>query len=89
MDDDFGVVKEEIIDDDAPLPCFNGRVVSWIVSADSSVVSDNVSQCGEGESGRPPPYHHGDTTSHLEDSTCTETESIMSTRRGKCLLYVY
>ncbi|XP_066975082.1 segment polarity protein dishevelled homolog DVL-1-like isoform X6 [Macrobrachium rosenbergii] len=82
MDDDFGVVKEEIIDDDAPLPCFNGRVVSWIVSADSSVVSDNVSQCGEGESGRPPPYHHGDTTSHLEDSTCTETESIMSTRRA-------
>ncbi|KAK7070976.1 Segment polarity protein dishevelled DVL-3 [Halocaridina rubra] len=82
MDDDFGVVKEEIIDDEAPLPCFNGRVVSWIVSADSSVVSDNVSQCGEGETGRPPPYHHGDTTSHLEDSTCTETESIMSTRRA-------
>ncbi|KAJ8368109.1 hypothetical protein SKAU_G00081370 [Synaphobranchus kaupii] len=29
MDDDFGVVKEEISDDDAKLPCFNGRVVSW------------------------------------------------------------
>lgn len=24
------VVKEEIIDDDAHLPCFNGRVVSWV-----------------------------------------------------------
>jgi len=24
------VVKEEIIDDDAKLPCFNGRVVSWV-----------------------------------------------------------
>lgn len=24
------VVKEEIIDDDARLPCFNGRVVSWV-----------------------------------------------------------
>nr|XP_027225989.1 segment polarity protein dishevelled homolog DVL-3-like isoform X2 [Penaeus vannamei] len=82
MDDDFGVVKEEIIDDDAPLPCFNGRVVSWIVSADSSVVSDNVSQCGDGESGRPPPYHHGENTSQLEDSTCTETESVISTRRA-------
>jgi hypothetical protein len=23
-------VKEEIIDDDAHLPCFNGRVVSWV-----------------------------------------------------------
>ncbi|XP_050719995.1 segment polarity protein dishevelled homolog DVL-3-like isoform X8 [Eriocheir sinensis] len=83
MDDDFGVVKEEIIDDDAPLPCFNGRVVSWIVSADSSVVSDNVSQCAEVEGGRPPPYHHGETTSQLEDSTCTETESVISTRRDR------
>ncbi|KAK3875515.1 hypothetical protein Pcinc_019613 [Petrolisthes cinctipes] len=83
MDDDFGVVKEEIIDDDAPLPCFNGRVVSWIVSADSSVVSDNVSQCAEVEGGRPPPYHHGETTSQLEDTTCTETESVVSTRRER------
>jgi segment polarity protein dishevelled len=40
MDDDFGVVKEEIIEDDCPLPCFNGRVVSWLVSADTSVLSD-------------------------------------------------
>ncbi|KTG42052.1 hypothetical protein cypCar_00018402 [Cyprinus carpio] len=32
MDDDFGVVKEEISDDNAKLPCFNGRVVSWLVS---------------------------------------------------------
>ena len=29
MDDDFGVVKEEITDDTLNLPCFNGRVVSW------------------------------------------------------------
>ena len=26
----FSVVKEEIVDDDAPLPCFNGRVVSCV-----------------------------------------------------------
>uniref|UniRef100_A0A8C7ZEW1 Dishevelled segment polarity protein 3a n=1 Tax=Oryzias sinensis TaxID=183150 RepID=A0A8C7ZEW1_9TELE len=32
MDDDFGVVKEEISDDNAKLPCFNGRVVSWVCS---------------------------------------------------------
>merc|ERR1712168_1354073 len=83
MDDDFGVVKEEIIDDDAPLPCFNGRVVSWIVSADSSVISDNASQCGETENGgRPPPYQHGDGNSQIEDSTCTETESVISARRA-------
>uniref|UniRef100_A0A2K5HI40 Dishevelled segment polarity protein 1 n=1 Tax=Colobus angolensis palliatus TaxID=336983 RepID=A0A2K5HI40_COLAP len=30
MDQDFGVVKEEIFDDNAKLPCFNGRVVSWV-----------------------------------------------------------
>uniref|UniRef100_A0A8C5ETZ0 Segment polarity protein dishevelled homolog DVL-2-like n=1 Tax=Gouania willdenowi TaxID=441366 RepID=A0A8C5ETZ0_GOUWI len=30
MDQDFGVVKEEIPDDGAKLPCFNGRVVSWV-----------------------------------------------------------
>ncbi|MBV98561.1 Segment polarity protein dishevelled DVL-2, partial [Eschrichtius robustus] len=30
MDQDFGVVKEEISDDNARLPCFNGRVVSWL-----------------------------------------------------------
>lgn len=46
MDDDFGIVKEEIIDDSAPLPCINGRVVSWLVTADGSVV-DGGSQCGD------------------------------------------
>ncbi|PIO16083.1 hypothetical protein AB205_0185870, partial [Aquarana catesbeiana] len=30
------VVKEEISDDNAKLPCFNGRVVSWLVSAETS-----------------------------------------------------
>lgn len=30
------VVKEEISDDNARLPCFNGRVVSWLVSSDNS-----------------------------------------------------
>ena len=41
MDDDFGVVKEEIIEEECPLPCFNGRVVSWLVSADTSILSDS------------------------------------------------
>ena len=26
----FSVVKEEIIDEEQRLPCFNGRVVSWV-----------------------------------------------------------
>ncbi|VDP70630.1 unnamed protein product [Schistosoma curassoni] len=59
VDADFGVVKEEIADDDARLPCFNGKVISWVftviyfhvcqlVSADSSTKSDNHSN-GAGE----------------------------------------
>jgi segment polarity protein dishevelled len=44
MDDDFGVVKEEILDDNACLPSFNGRVVTWLVSAEGSSVSDTKSQ---------------------------------------------
>ena len=26
----LSVVKEEITDDSAKLPCFNGRVISWV-----------------------------------------------------------
>uniref|UniRef100_A0A673CJU1 Dishevelled segment polarity protein 1a n=1 Tax=Sphaeramia orbicularis TaxID=375764 RepID=A0A673CJU1_9TELE len=36
MDQDFGVVKEEISDDNAKLPCFNGRVVSWVSKMDGA-----------------------------------------------------
>ncbi|KAF0290810.1 Segment polarity protein dishevelled DVL-3 [Amphibalanus amphitrite] len=72
MDDDFGIVKEEIIDDEAHLPCINGRVVSWLVSADGSTIDG--SQCGDpvgamSELARPP----GDAT---------ETESTVSGVRG-------
>ncbi|XP_015259280.1 PREDICTED: segment polarity protein dishevelled homolog DVL-3-like isoform X3 [Cyprinodon variegatus] len=35
VDDDFGVVKEEISDEEARLPCVNGRVVCWVVSSDT------------------------------------------------------
>ncbi|XP_062861184.1 segment polarity protein dishevelled homolog DVL-3 [Trichomycterus rosablanca] len=55
MDDDFGVVKEEISDDNAKLPCFNGRVVSWLVSADGSHGSDGGSACAESQADLPPP----------------------------------
>ncbi|XP_055603273.1 segment polarity protein dishevelled isoform X1 [Uranotaenia lowii] len=43
MDADFGVVKEEIADECTILPCFNGKVVSWLVTADGS----NQSDCSE------------------------------------------
>lgn len=95
MDDDFGVVKEEIIDDDAHLPCFNGRVVSWLVSAEGSNVSDGTSQGTEsaGHSDNKPQQEraveppmvnstHIPRTNPPDDLTCTETESIISSRPG-------
>uniref|UniRef100_A0A8C2GM83 Segment polarity protein dishevelled homolog DVL-1-like n=1 Tax=Cyprinus carpio TaxID=7962 RepID=A0A8C2GM83_CYPCA len=54
MDQDFGVVKEEISDDNAKLPCFNGRVVSWLVLAEGTH-SDGGSQCTESHKELPPP----------------------------------
>ncbi|CAB1315797.1 unnamed protein product, partial [Coregonus sp. 'balchen'] len=50
------VVKEEISDDAAKLPCFNGRVVSWLVSSDSPLAEPPpppVEVCTE--SSPPPP----------------------------------
>uniref|UniRef100_A0A671TAI2 Segment polarity protein dishevelled homolog DVL-1-like n=1 Tax=Sinocyclocheilus anshuiensis TaxID=1608454 RepID=A0A671TAI2_9TELE len=41
MDQDFGVVKEEISDDNAKLPCFNGRVVSWVSKTDGALLSSS------------------------------------------------
>ncbi|EGI62796.1 Segment polarity protein dishevelled-like protein DVL-3 [Acromyrmex echinatior] len=92
MDDDFGVVKEEIVDDDAHLPCFNGRVVSWLVSAEGSNVSDGASQCtdsmahSEAKHDRVDhaiPGHGNRGNAPLShDDTLTETESIISSRQG-------
>lgn len=100
MDDDFGVVKEEISDDNAKLPCVGGRVVSWLVTAEGSSLSDTTSQCtdtisqrselrlplertvGIGDS-RPPSFHASaiDHRDSMGDTTCTETESVISSRK--------
>uniref|UniRef100_A0A8C2ZN92 Dishevelled segment polarity protein 1a n=1 Tax=Cyclopterus lumpus TaxID=8103 RepID=A0A8C2ZN92_CYCLU len=96
MDQDFGVVKEEISDDNAKLPCFNGRVVSWLVLAESGH-SDGGSQCTEshpelppplertggiGDS-RPPSFHANAVSSRDGLDTETGTESLLSHRRER------
>uniref|UniRef100_A0A8D0ALC1 Dishevelled segment polarity protein 1a n=1 Tax=Sander lucioperca TaxID=283035 RepID=A0A8D0ALC1_SANLU len=96
MDQDFGVVKEEISDDNAKLPCFNGRVVSWLVLAESAH-SDGGSQCTEshpelppplertggiGDS-RPPSFHANAVSSRDGLDTETGTESLLSHRRER------
>ncbi|XP_048471108.1 segment polarity protein dishevelled homolog DVL-1 isoform X2 [Rhincodon typus] len=90
------VVKEEISDDNAKLPCFNGRVVSWLVLAEGSA-SDGGSQCADSMSELPPPIERtggiGDSrppsfhanTAGSRDGLDNETgaESILSIRRER------
>ncbi|XP_054250868.1 segment polarity protein dishevelled homolog DVL-1 isoform X2 [Indicator indicator] len=96
MDQDFGVVKEEISDDNAKLPCFNGRVVSWLVLAESSH-SDTGSQCTESHTDLPPPiertggigdsrppsFHPNAASSRDGLDNDTGTESVVSHRRDR------
>uniref|UniRef100_A0A665V5K4 Segment polarity protein dishevelled homolog DVL-3-like n=1 Tax=Echeneis naucrates TaxID=173247 RepID=A0A665V5K4_ECHNA len=93
MDDDFGVVKEEISDDNAKLPCFNGRVVSWLVSGDGAhtdagSVADSLEPTpplertgGIGDS-RPPSYQSAASGRDSLDND-TETGSMVSQRRER------
>ncbi|CAG9789895.1 unnamed protein product [Diatraea saccharalis] len=92
MDDDFGVVKEEIVDDNAHLPCFNGRVVSWLVSAEGSNPSDGASQCTDSNAGKGKQNTHGVPSAPLTRDTCTDTDSTISSRpghRASCDKYKY
>ncbi|RVE48463.1 hypothetical protein evm_006899 [Chilo suppressalis] len=89
MDDDFGVVKEEIVDDNAHLPCFNGRVVSWLVSAEGSNPSDGASQCTDSNAGK---AKQNAPSAPLTRDTCTDTDSTISSRpghRASCDKYKY
>ncbi|KAL3270546.1 hypothetical protein HHI36_021084 [Cryptolaemus montrouzieri] len=81
MDDDFGVVKEEIVDDTAHLPCFNGRVVSWLVSSEGSNQSDGGSQCTTDSITHPSSEQR--LPQPAPESVCTDTESIISSRQGR------
>ncbi|KAI5612556.1 dishevelled segment polarity protein 3a [Silurus asotus] len=95
MDDDFGVVKEEITDDNAKLPCYNGRVVCWLVSADGShsdgcSVAESQSEpppSGERSQGigdsRPPSFHPKAAGSRHGPDDETETDSVVSHRRER------
>ncbi|XP_069466210.1 segment polarity protein dishevelled homolog DVL-1 isoform X2 [Ambystoma mexicanum] len=96
MDQDFGVVKEEISDDNAKLPCFNGRVVAWLVLAESSH-SDAGSQCTESHTDLPPPiertggigdsrppsFHPNAASSRDGLDNETGTDSVVSHRRER------
>jgi segment polarity protein dishevelled len=42
--EDFGVVKEEICDDDTKLPFVNGRAVSWLMQVEESLAGSENSR---------------------------------------------
>ncbi|XP_026854181.2 LOW QUALITY PROTEIN: segment polarity protein dishevelled homolog DVL-3a [Electrophorus electricus] len=95
MDDDFGVVKEEITDDNAKLPCYNGRVICWLVSAEGShsdgcsVVESQLERPPSGErsqgigDSRPPSFHPKAAGSRHGIDDETETDSVVSHRRER------
>uniref|UniRef100_A0A665WU07 Dishevelled segment polarity protein 2 n=1 Tax=Echeneis naucrates TaxID=173247 RepID=A0A665WU07_ECHNA len=97
MDQDFGVVKEEISDDSAKLPCFNGRVVSWppvaVVPPVETITQPSppppplppppAERTGGIGDSRPPSFHPNATGSVETLDDQTETESVVSFRRER------
>ncbi|CAL8352337.1 unnamed protein product [Lota lota] len=65
VDVDFGVVKEEITDDNAKLPCYNGRVISWLVAGDGVEPDDLTAEAPPTPPLAPPPLER---TGGLGDS---------------------
>uniref|UniRef100_A0A8D2ZW93 Dishevelled segment polarity protein 3b n=1 Tax=Scophthalmus maximus TaxID=52904 RepID=A0A8D2ZW93_SCOMX len=76
-DDDFGVVKEEINDDDVRLPCVNGRVVCWVVSSDTCQ-SDVQSVTTPPDLAPPPTERPGGIGDSRPPSFHSVTDSTMS-----------
>ncbi|XP_068440603.1 segment polarity protein dishevelled homolog DVL-3 isoform X2 [Clinocottus analis] len=73
VDDEIGVVKEEISDEDAKLPFVNGRVVCWLVSSDtcqSDFRGSDLQSIATPTSLAPPPIER---TGVIENSIATPT----------------
>uniref|UniRef100_A0A8B9H3G1 Dishevelled segment polarity protein 2 n=1 Tax=Astyanax mexicanus TaxID=7994 RepID=A0A8B9H3G1_ASTMX len=95
MDQDFGVVKEEISDDSAKLPCFNGRVVSWVCTnlLMQSWMVTSIPCSGSSLNtfrdfyytmvGKPPGFCPNAAGSVETLDEQTETESVVSFRRER------
>lgn len=82
-DEEFGIVKQEITDDATPLPLFDGRIVSWLVATEGSMISEgglSGLERGPGVGQTRPPSFHGPHRHHvMEDIEDTEdTESAIT-----------
>lgn len=92
MDEDIGVVKEEISDEKCKLPCYQGRVVSWLVPIEGAKIekvrrsnsqetgSDGSGSSGGGPRGGPPlPRRNGRFNGDSDTSSIiSDVSSVMS-----------
>ena len=95
FDDEVGIVKEEIIEDNAKLPLFKGRVVAWLVpSSDGTNLSERSHSNALASSNSQINQNNKYTNSNrncrnlscdTSDCDTTETESIISNKRGKLI----
>lgn len=73
-DDEFGIVKEELTEDDAVLPVEGDRIVAWIISdqLDSSALFDHESNYGQSINNSPKlnkSYTYNHTSSPLSSNS--------------------
>ena len=87
-DEEFGIVKLEILDENASLPLFDGQIVSYLVATEGSMISESTMSGIERGPGvgqtRPPSFHsnrnnmpqhmdHHNVHHVLEDTEDTES----------------
>jgi len=82
-DDEFGIVKQEITDDNANLPLFDGRIVSWLVATEGSMISEgglSGLERGPGVGQTRPPSFHGPRNNMMvhQDDLDEDTESAIT-----------
>ena len=81
-DDEFGIVKQEIADDQTPLPLFDGRIVSWLVATEGSMISEGGLSGLERGPGvgqtRPPSFHGPRNNVLMQDDPDEDTESAIT-----------
>ena len=91
-DEEVGIVKEEITEDNAKLPLFKGRVVAWLVPSDGTNLSDRSNSqsnglCSSssnlmGAGSKFTNRNCRNLSCDTSDCETTETESVISQKRG-------
>ena len=93
QDAEVGIVKEEIIEENAKLPLFKGRVVAWLVPSDATNLSDRSNSHSNGlcssssnlinQTNKYSNTNGRNRSYDTSDCDTTETESMMGNKRGK------